>query len=210
MKHKQRLGKKFHAIFVLLLATFIIAACGSGAFVVPVNDGILTICHATGDPATPYDQITLDFNGLATHADHADDLVPAPASGCPSVVQTGYNDGKLTICHATGSLTNPYNEITIDFNGLNGHSKHEGDVIPAPDGGCPSVTVTPAISATPTTTAIPTQILTPGETGKITICHATGSKKNPFVMITISVNGLNGHDKHQGDIIPAPAGGCPK
>ena len=44
---------------------------------------------------------------------------------------------------------------------------------------------------------------------KITICHATGSKTNPYVEITISVNGLNGHDRHNDDIIPAPAGGCP-
>lgn len=45
--------------------------------------------------------------------------------------------------------------------------------------------------------------------GKITICHATGSQKNPYVRITISVNGLNGHENHSGDIIPAPASGCP-
>lgn len=50
---------------------------------------------------------------------------------------------------------------------------------------------------------------------KITICHATGSESNPYVEITISENGLNGHgDHHKGDgrwddIIPAPAGGCP-
>jgi hypothetical protein len=53
---------------------------------------------------------------------------------------------------------------------------------------------------------------------KITICHATKSVKNPYVEITISVNGLNGHGPaddprhHAGswqDIIPAPAGGCP-
>ncbi|MEA2425865.1 MAG: hypothetical protein QOH13_2275 [Thermoleophilaceae bacterium] len=54
--------------------------------------------------------------------------------------------------------------------------------------------------------------------GKITICHATKSVKNPYVEITISVNGLHGHGPaadprhHEGswqDIIPAPAGGCP-
>ncbi|MFL5894512.1 MAG: hypothetical protein ACJ76Z_05295 [Thermoleophilaceae bacterium] len=57
--------------------------------------------------------------------------------------------------------------------------------------------------------------------GKITICHATRSEKNPYVEITISVNGLHGHGPtdsdpvsrhHAGswkDIIPAPAGGCP-
>ena len=46
--------------------------------------------------------------------------------------------------------------------------------------------------------------------GKITICHATGSATNPFVQITISVNGLHGHGKHADDIVPAPAEGCPK
>jgi hypothetical protein len=44
--------------------------------------------------------------------------------------------------------------------------------------------------------------------GKITICHATGSMTNPYVVITISVNGLSGHGDHEGDIIPAPAAGC--
>lgn len=44
---------------------------------------------------------------------------------------------------------------------------------------------------------------------KITICHATGSETNPYVQITVNVNGLNGHGGHAGDIIPAPAGGCP-
>lgn len=43
----------------------------------------------------------------------------------------------------------------------------------------------------------------------VSICHATGSKTNPYQLITVSANGLNGHSKHAGDIIPAPAGGCP-
>jgi hypothetical protein len=101
-------------------------------------------------------------------------------------------DGKITICHATSSETNPYNEITISVHGLNGHGNHEGDIIPIPEDGCP--------------------ITNPGTgsgDGKITICHATNSKKNPYNEITISVSGLNGHDKHEGDIIPAPVNGCP-
>src|SRR5205085_802508 len=53
---------------------------------------------------------------------------------------------------------------------------------------------------------------------KITICHATKSVKNPYVEITISMNGLHGHGPaddsrhHAGswkDIIPAPKDGCP-
>jgi len=44
----------------------------------------------------------------------------------------------------------------------------------------------------------------------VQICHATGSKNNPYVLLTVNPNGLNGHGKHSGDIIPAPANGCPK
>ena len=43
---------------------------------------------------------------------------------------------------------------------------------------------------------------------KVTICHRTGSDSNPYVEITVSQNALPAHEAH-GDIIPAPAGGCP-
>lgn len=114
-------------------------------------------------------------------------------------------DDKITICHATGSDSNPYTEITISENGLNGHNAqgvHDGDIVPAPAGGCPG-----------------------GDKGdhdddddngsdskKVTICHATGSEKNPYVVITIAEKAwLNGHkDGHNGhaDIYPVPAKGC--
>lgn len=46
---------------------------------------------------------------------------------------------------------------------------------------------------------------------KVTLCHATGSATNPYVLITVSVNATtgNGHGRHEDDLIPAPAGGCP-
>jgi hypothetical protein len=43
---------------------------------------------------------------------------------------------------------------------------------------------------------------------KVTICHATDSEDNPFQVITVSVNGLHGHEGHEGDIIPMPLAGC--
>jgi hypothetical protein len=57
----------------------------------------------------------------------------------------GHGKGKITICHATGSATNPYVEITISVNGLNGHAHHQDgrDIIPAPVGGCPAASTTP-------------------------------------------------------------------
>ena len=47
-----------------------------------------------------------------------------------------------------------------------------------------------------------------GNGGKVTICHHTSSAKNPYVMITVSQSAIPAHQGH-GDIIPAPAGGCP-
>ena len=46
---------------------------------------------------------------------------------------------------------------------------------------------------------------------KVTICHATGSATNPYVMITISENAVAAHRAHQGreDIIPATVGCVP-
>jgi hypothetical protein len=143
-----------------------------------------TSCHATGDPANPYEEITI-----------TSDISPVPASGCP----TGpvlISNGRITICHATGTVTKHYDEITVSLVGLNGHGTHEGDVFPTAEGGCP--TTSPVVTGSGT-----------ASNDKVTICHATGSKKNPYTEITVSVNGLNGHDKHNGDIIPAPAGGCP-
>lgn len=56
--------------------------------------------------------------------------------------------GKITICHATANETNPYREITISFNGLNGHFKtagsHDSDIIPAPEEGCPETAPPPS------------------------------------------------------------------
>jgi hypothetical protein len=179
-KLNKLLGKLVAAAQILAITT--LAAC---TFLATPT----TVCHATNDPTNPYEEITVNSAEMNVHLGHPNDINPAPASGCPTspVVIV---DGKITICHATSSETNPYNEITVSVNGLNGHGKHEGDIIPAPEGGCPT---SPLVISD----------------GKITICHATNSEKNPYNEITVSVNGLNGHSKHEGDIIPAPEGSCP-
>src|SRR5204863_6909398 len=48
-----------------------------------------------------------------------------------------------------------------------------------------------------------------GQHGQTTLCHRTGSESNPWVLITVADPALKAHRKH-GDIIPAPAEGCPK
>lgn len=42
---------------------------------------------------------------------------------------------KITICHKTGSAKHPYVVITISNDAIkDGHAKHDGDMIPAPEG----------------------------------------------------------------------------
>ena len=171
--------------------------------------GKVTICHRTGSATNPFVQITISRNALAAHMRHGD---PAPTGGaCPGATQTGgqgaersHGHEKVTICHRTGSATNPYVVITIARAGWeNGHSKHEGDRILGPgdnpaqlcvsqQGGAAGVTA-PTSSGCPTTTTVEVPV---------GVWHATGSKKNPFVFITPSLNSAHyDRSKHPDDRI---------
>lgn len=165
-----------------ILVLFVLAGC---SVQLPVN-----ICHATGDPATPYEIISVTTNGeVETHVAHLNDLYPVPEGGCPSTLVEVDNE-KITICHATSSENNPYNEITVSVNGLNGHDDHLGDIVPAPAGGCPTS---------------PLEVVE----GEISICHATGIEDSPYEAVMVNLNGLDGHVDHMEDIVPEPVGGCP-
>jgi hypothetical protein len=293
-KKKRNTVIKFAAV-VQILALSLLASCST----VGVNASE-NACHATGDAVNPYEVVTVDTPDLLNmHLMHPEDIFPVPVGGCPaSLIEV--MEGNITICHATGSETNSYEEITVNVNGLNGHGDHEGDIIPMPAEGClvaptaaaidtdeiavchvtgeaanlydvvmvPSAELDAYVLANPNdinpmpSTGCPAYLIevSNGQVtfchanddssksyeevtvsadgldghgdheedvfptseadgcpasavvvndGKITICHATSSKKKPYVEITVSVNGLNGHDKHDGDLIPAPDGGCP-
>jgi hypothetical protein len=124
---------------------------------------------------------------------------------------------KLTICHKTGSDSNPWRRITVsaqaatNFNSNAGqlvraHLRHTGDAIVIGTAACPAASLTPQ----PTSTA----------PAKVTICHRTGSAKNPFRRITVSSRAftnpnsasgqvLRGHMRHSGDLLIAGASACP-
>lgn len=67
---------------------------------------------------------------------HGAKAAPAPAA----VANPHAKAGKTTICHSTGSATNPYVQITVSDNALKAHARHHDgrDIVPAPAGGCPS------------------------------------------------------------------------
>lgn len=114
---------------------FPVPAYGCPTTSVPISNGKIKICHATGNEATPYEKITVSVMGLNGHADHEGDVFPNSEGECTT---NAVVDDKITICHATSSATNPYNEITVSVNGLNGHGDHADDIIPMPEGGCPT------------------------------------------------------------------------
>jgi hypothetical protein len=180
------------------------------------NSRRISICHATGSATNPYVLITVDRNGLNGHDRHPGDIIPAPASGCPRQLEsTGSTSstvaaGRVRICHATASGL--FVAIAVDSNSLNGHGDHLDDIIPAPAEGCPYSLRQFALQLVSSTTTVEGTSNTPRTTvplpaGKISICHATAA--GFYVEITVDRSGLNGHDDHDGDIVPAPATGCP-
>jgi len=101
---------------------------------------------------------------------------------------------KVTVCHATGSATNPYVQIRVSQNAVktHGHAAHVNDIIAPPGGVCPDAG-------------------NPGGGGggndKVDVCHRTGSAKNPVVMINISENAVQHHLDH-GDYLADAVTGC--
>jgi multimeric flavodoxin WrbA len=69
-------------------------------------------------------------------------------SKTPASERKGGPDGKVTICHATGSETNPYVEITISVNALKAHRHHQHgeDLVEVPAGGCPGAKPATAVA----------------------------------------------------------------
>ncbi|HEX7255551.1 MAG TPA: CHRD domain-containing protein [Gaiellaceae bacterium] len=143
--------------------------------------------------------------------------VVAVAHGEGAATPTAAAPSKLTICHKTGSATNPWRRITVSSRALanpksrsgrllRGHLRHTGDAVVVGTAACPAATETPAPTSTPPT--------------KITICHKTGSASNPYRRITISSRAvanpksssgkvLRGHMRHAGDLLMPGVAPCP-
>lgn len=65
-------------------------------------------------------------------------------------VLTEDRSATVSICHSTGSNTNPYEITTVSTNG-NAHLNHPEDLIPAPVAGCPGAAPQPSPTPEPVT-----------------------------------------------------------
>ena len=142
-------------------------------------------------------------------------LVTAQGEG--ATTRTVAAPSKLTICHETGSASNPWRRITVSSlamanpnsksgKTLRAHLRHTGDAVVAGTAACPSASATPAPTSAPAT--------------RITICHKTDSASNPYRRITISSRAvtnpssasgklLRGHMRHTGDVLMPGVTPCP-
>ncbi|MBP1701806.1 MAG: hypothetical protein H6Q38_913 [Chloroflexi bacterium] len=124
---------------------------------VVVEEGQTTSVLVGEPPVEPESRITGEGQVMQIATVDANRVTP------PASALNGQKDqnGKITLCHATGSATNPYVEITVSVAGAtHGHAKHLGDIIPAPADGCPLST--PITSSTPTSWNIAGQRFLPG------------------------------------------------
>jgi hypothetical protein len=100
---------------------------------------------------------------------------------------------KTTICHRTGSVTNPYVKIKVSNRAVaNGHGRHAGDIIPAPAAGCPTTPLSPTAGGTARATTLTGAAESPGPgdpngTGSATIRLQAGEGRVCFQLSVANV-----------------------
>jgi hypothetical protein len=146
------------AAIALLPLTLALAGLAQGA------PSKLTICHKTGSASNTFQRITVSSRAvtspnsrsgktLSAHMRHTGDAIIVGTAACPSPSATpqptSTPPAKITICHRTGSSTNPFRKITVSSRAwtnpnsgsgkiLRGHMRHTGDMILPGASSCPA------------------------------------------------------------------------
>ena len=147
------------------------------------------VATATVTPAPPAEATPAP----TPQAEVRQDATPTPTPGVSPTATPEFTGASLTVCHYTGTAGQPYTPAVIDAGAFDAHFDHELDVIPAPPGGCDSITDPDRAHDAP-----------------VFVCHATGDPDRPFTLAgQFEPGDLGGHEGHAGDIIPAPHRTCP-
>jgi outer membrane biosynthesis protein TonB len=96
----------------------------------------------------------------------------------------------LTLC-VTEDEGQTYSAVTISADQPSGYYDNPYNIIPAPPSGCDDIT-------DPDTAA----------NQRVTVCHRHSN--GAYSLHRYEIGNLGGHETHKGDIIPAPAGACPR
>jgi hypothetical protein len=144
--------------------------------------------------------------GATEGAKHEEHSVTPATPKTPAAAKPQHADHKVTICHATGSATNPYVEITVDYHALkNGHTAAKGDIIPAPAGGCPKPAPAPAAPAAVQSVATTEKCTETKVIDKVVVLgvkHFIGPKgSGRFVIIHPNPHSSHYRDKHPDELI---------
>src|SRR3954465_2909907 len=105
-------------------------------------------------------------------AKHQRQQAPAAAPAPATAPSRQHGQPKVTICHHTGSQSNPWVQITVAEPAVKAHRRH-GDLVPAPAGGCPAAQEKEKAASSSPAKAAPEGKAHRHE--KVTICHRTGS-----------------------------------
>jgi hypothetical protein len=66
-----------------------------------------TICHKVSSAKKPYVKLVVGTRALKAHMKHADDIIPAPAAGCPTTVLSPSRGGRKLSATLTGAAEVP-------------------------------------------------------------------------------------------------------
>ncbi|HET9324811.1 MAG TPA: CHRD domain-containing protein [Gaiellaceae bacterium] len=162
----KRLFITIAAIVPVLFAGSVAVAQGGGAasHAVAASPSKLTLCHKVG--SDQWRRMTVSSRAMSNpksksgkllrgHLRHTGDAVVVGAAACPVVTltpaPTSTPPARLTICHKTGSASNPYRRITVSSRAvtnpnspagktLRGHMRHTGDIMLPGVNPCPTGT----------------------------------------------------------------------
>jgi hypothetical protein len=192
----KRLFIAIAAAVPVLLAGALVTAQGEGAATrTAAAPSKLTICHKTGSASNQWRRITVSSRAMANpqsksgkllraHLRHTGDAVVAGTAACPSVSETpaptSATPTRITICHKTGSDSNPYRRITISSRAvtnsssasgklLRGHMRHTGDMLLPGVTPCPSGNTQPGQGVKLSANLQPVQGASGSGTASITI-----------------------------------------